>query len=42
MLEEAEAEENRERDLFHRDEITPAEVALAVKCDGRRPIRQGH
>ena len=41
VFKEAEAEENRERDLFHRDEVTPVRVALKTVKSASTPMEGG-
>jgi len=41
VFEEAEAEENRERELFHRDEVTPVRAALKPVKSASTPMEGG-
>ena len=41
VFEEAEAEENRERELFHQDEVTPVRVALKPVKSASTPMEGG-
>ena len=41
VFEEAEAEETQERDLFHRDEVTPVRVALKTVKSASTPMEGG-